>query len=73
MNDKMTQALFHDFSVGTEAFRDDLLERCLAELGSENKTSGWNLVNETRELDDNELELLAAAGDPSLFNFNDNK
>ena len=48
-----------DFSIGTEAFRDDLLSRCLAVLASD---------GECREVDDAELELLAAAGDRFAFN-----
>lgn len=43
-----------DFSVGTEAFRDRLLARCLAAL-----REGFEL----RELTNNELDLLAAAGE----------
>ena len=42
-----------DFSVGTEAFRDALLERCLAVLDS---------GEEVACLDDETLEMLSAAG-----------
>ena len=42
-----------DFSIGTEAFREELLSRCLAVL---------NAGDGCREVDDSELELLAAAG-----------
>lgn len=47
-----------DFSIGTEAFRDNLLLRCLAVL---------NMDDEGVVLDDSELELLAAAGDRFAF------
>ena len=46
-----------DFSAGTEAFRDALLARCLAELDAGSADDG-------AELDDDDLGLLAAAGDP---------
>ena len=41
-----------DLSAGTEAFREDLLARCLDVLGSE-----------AQKLADDELEMLSAAGD----------
>ena len=44
--------------VGSETFRDALLERCLAELDADDE----GLV-----LDDAELDLLSAAGDPSVW------
>ena len=52
----LERILRQDLAQGTEAFRDDLLARCLAELSSQ----------DAAELSDGELELLAAAGDPSL-------
>ena len=55
MNDeRLERALAYDFSAGTEAFRDDLLRRCLEVLRTEGSV----------ELDDEQLELLSAAGDP---------
>ena len=42
-----------DFAAGTEAFRDSLLERCLAAL---------NADGEGARVEDADLELLAAAG-----------
>ena len=42
-----------DFSVGTDAFREDLLERCKAVLNEDEGTV----------LDDADLDMLAAAGD----------
>ncbi len=51
---KVEQLMKLDFSAGTEAFRDELLGRCLAVLGNE---------NEIKELDDDQLDMLAAAGD----------
>ena len=42
-----------DFSKGTEAFRDELLARCLAVLKSDDGAM---------PLDDSDIELLAAAG-----------
>ena len=47
-----------DASVGTEAFRDELLARCLAVL---------NEGDECVELSMEQLEMLSAAGNPSLF------
>ena len=52
----LERILRQDLAQGTEAFRDDLLARCLAELSSQ----------DAAELTDGELELLAAAGDPFL-------
>lgn len=58
MNDRkfeqmLERLLKQDFSAGTEAFRDSLLQRCLDVLAEENGM----------ELDDEDLELLSAAGD----------
>lgn len=50
---QLEKLLSQDLSVGTEAFRDNLLERCLGVLDSD----------EGMEIDDSALELLAAAGD----------
>ena len=47
-----------DFSEGTETFRDALLARCLDALRPE---------NQMRELDDDDLDMLAAAGDPAAI------
>ena len=44
-----------DLSAGTDSFRETLLERCKSVL---------NADDECALLDDAELELLAAAGDP---------
>ena len=59
MNDKMLDQMIErlmkqDFSAGTEEFRDGLLERCLAVLDA---------GNEGAPLDDEALDMLAAAGD----------
>ena len=51
---KVDQLMKLDFSAGTEAFRDELLGRCLVVLGNE---------DEIKELNDNQLDTLAAAGD----------
>lgn len=45
-----------DLSAGTEAFREELLARCLDELDAGSCDGG-------AELDDSALDLLAAAGD----------
>ena len=60
MNDRefeqrLEQLLRQDLSVGTEAFRDALLARCLDELPGAG--------DEPRQLDIADLELVAAAGD----------
>ena len=48
-----------DFSHGTEAFRDELLARCLEALSARDDASR----NENGEdIDEEDLELLAAAG-----------
>lgn len=57
MNEKeMTRLLQHDFSAGTEAFRDNLLKRCLSEL---NSASGRTAIS------DDDLEFVNAAGNIS--------
>lgn len=57
MNEReLRRIVSQDFSVGTEAFRDALLARCLEVLGEDGAAA---------ELGDEELELLAAAGDMS--------
>lgn len=61
---KLQQMLKLDLSAGTEAFRDDLLARCLDVLGSD---SASNDPSEGIELDDATLDLLAAAGDLSAL------
>lgn len=48
-----------DFSAGTEAFRDALLERCLSVLDAE---------SDGTVIPDADLDLLAAAGDDSMWN-----
>lgn len=50
----LERVLSQDFSDGTEAFRDELLNRCLAVLESDEHAS---------VIPDEELEMLAAAGD----------
>ena len=54
---KIEQLLGRDYSVGTEAFREDLLQQCFAVIEQEN--SG------RVALDDDDLDMLAAAGTPS--------
>ena len=54
---EITRLLSQDLSEGTEAFRDALLARCLDALDAE---------SQSQELDDDQLELLAAAGDVLL-------
>ena len=63
----LTKVLRHDYSAGTEEFRDSLLQRCLDEL----RTDGDS------EIPDVDLEYLAAAGinpltSETLFRDNDN-
>ena len=52
------QAFSYDFSEGTEAFRDDLLARCLTTLQDCAEDEDEGIV-----LEDEELDMLAAAGD----------
>ena len=63
MNDREIEKMLgtllaQDLSSGTEAFRDALLERCLDVLNSD---------SEVTVLSDDDLEMLAAAGDPTAF------
>lgn len=51
--------LKHDYSAGTESFRDALLARCLDELRFADGASGHYEV----EVSDESLDRLAAAGD----------
>ena len=53
---EIARILRQDLSVGTEAFRDNLLARCIAELGTDDYAI---------ELDDADLELLSEARDIS--------
>lgn len=46
-----------DLSAGTDAFRDSLLNRCLAVLDKD---------NDGVPIEDSHLELLAAAGSPDV-------
>lgn len=56
MDEERVRQLFRqDLSAGTDAFREELLERCLDALHDEETG---------REVDDSELDMLAAAGDP---------
>ena len=55
------ETLKQDCSIGTEAFRDELLTRCL-EVFAEKE--------ESVELGDDELEMLAAAGDLASLGLN---
>ena len=63
----LTRVFQADLSVGTEAFRDELLVRCLDVLGADDGTAQSDATllafNGGRDLDDGELEFLAAAGD----------
>ena len=54
---EMSRLLRHDFSVGTESFRDNLLKRCLSELNSAGSSR--------QALSDEDLEFVNAAGDIS--------
>ena len=64
MKDHDIMSLFarSDFSRGTKAFEDALLGRCLAELNQDDGVT---------EIDDTELEWLAAAGTPMMDNDED--
>ena len=56
-----------DLAAGTEAFRDELLVRCLDVLCSD--SVGDHDADErfrAYELSDDDLDLLAAAGEPTL-------
>ena len=54
LEQEIRRILGKDLSVGTEAFRDSLLKRCLSVLDSGSEDG--------IELDDDQIELLAAAG-----------
>ena len=53
-DERLEKLLAYDFSSGTEPFREALLGRCLEILQA---------MDDADELDEDELELLAAAGD----------
>ena len=56
-----------DLAAGTEAFRDELLARCLATLGSDGAGErGAEPEFHAFEVSDADLDLLAAAGEPVL-------
>lgn len=55
----LRRILQQDLSAGTEAFRDGLLMRCLPEVNAG--------MAEGVELADDELEMLAAAGEPATW------
>lgn len=57
----LAHGLKQDYSEGTEEFRDALLARCLDELDT--NVAGDHAEDFYLELEDSELELLAAAGD----------
>ena len=59
----LQQLLAQDLSAGTETFRDELLARCLDLLGTDD--AAVHDMADAYELADSDLELLAAAGDPS--------
>lgn len=61
---RLEQLLKQDLSAGTEAFRDELLARCLAVLDD---GSAADDSPDVAELDDSVLDLLAAAGDLSAL------
>lgn len=63
--DKLRQLLKQDFSIGTEEFRDKLLARCLEMLDSDGSAADDAL--DCRDLSDDDLDLLAAAGDISTL------
>ena len=53
-----------DFAAGTEGFRSELLARCLAELRTNpDADEGADALDGPVELEDANLEFLAAAGD----------
>ena len=56
----LEETLGHDHSAGTEAFRDQLLARCLKELDDGERAP---IHRGIRVLHDEEIEMLAAAGD----------
>ena len=71
MNDRELEKLFQqDLSAGTESFRDKLLARCLEVLEAGGSGARRGIRQEqaddeslrAAELDDDVLELLAAAG-----------
>lgn len=63
MNDRefehmLERLVKQDFSAGTEAFRDALLDRCLDVLDAD---------SDGVQLNDDDLDLLAAAGDSTML------
>ncbi len=59
MDEKEFASMFkYDFSAGTESFRDALLEQCFEALRE---------GEDGLPIADDELDLLAAAGDPTVM------
>ena len=68
MNEREIEKLLaQDLSAGSEAFRDELLSRCLAVLGTE-ESAFVATRGDVRVLEDETLDMLAAAGDPASWN-----
>ena len=68
MNERdIEKLLAQDPSAGTEAFREELLSRCLAVLDTDESAlvATWG---DASVLSDEVLDMLAAAGDPALWN-----
>ena len=59
---ELQRLMGQDFSAGTSAFREDLLNRCLSMLNADVDDNDEGVC-----LDDAELEMLSAAGDMSLL------
>ncbi len=57
---QLAKILSHDYSIGTERFRDELLVRCLDNLDADPYAV---------ELNEFELDLLSAAGNPFAGRF----
>ena len=61
----LAKLLRYDFSAETDAFREELLARCLEVLDADTRSEASELDADCHvvELNDADLELLAAAGD----------
>ena len=62
MNDNEIIKLLKEWATPDESFREDLLQRCLKEIDQDGE-----------ELDDDTLDLLAAAGDPHTLMYLDSQ
>lgn len=69
-DERISELMRFDFSVGTDGFRDSLLAQCLAVLGEDipedcDGSAFYAMADPIgRNLSDDEIDMLSAAGSP---------